>query len=420
MSVNKNLPLAEAMRPTSINEIFGQNHLLGKGMPIEVMICSGKFQSMILYGPAGCGKTTLARVLCASDNASFITFSAVFSGVKEIRDAVLSAKSEHQNGKRIFLFIDEIHRFNKSQQDTLLPFVEDGTFVLIGATTENPSFEINQALLSRVRVFVLRTLDHESLLQIIKRVWTKKPLPQEVIDYLIQYADGDGRRLISALEAMVNVPDVTLISITTVAQLLSKQPSKFDKRGNVFYDQISALHKSVRGSHPDAALYWLCRMLDSGVDVHFIARRIIRMSWEDVGLADPRAITIALEAAQTYERLGSPEGELALGIAVVYLSLASKSNAGYYAMLEAQEYVKNHSSFEVPLHLRNAPTTLAKEMGHSSGYRYAHDYPNGFEPEQVYFPKDDQEWYHPKNHGFEAKIAEKIKYFREERKKFSN
>lgn len=416
-------PLAEAMRPKSLDEVVGQSHLLGPGKALRLAFESGDLQSMILWGPPGVGKTTIARLTAQMANREFISLSAVFSGVKDIRAAMEVAERNLAWGKRSILFIDEIHRFNKAQQDGLLPYAESGLVTLIGATTENPSFEVNSALLSRAQVYVLKSLSDEELKELLNRslksgVLGDLTLTPEVEDTLVGYADGDARRLLNFLEqchSAVKACGVSEITATFVQEALSLNTRRFDKGGDNFYDQISALHKSVRGSNPDAALYWFCRMIDGGADPRYLARRIVRMSWEDVGLADPRAMEIANTAVATYERLGSPEGELALAQAVIYLSIAPKSNAGYVAFNKAMSFVKQDKSREVPLHLRNAPTKLMKELGHGHHYRYAHDEPYGYAAAESYLPENMEEphWYKPVKRGLEIKVAEKMAYLRE-------
>ena len=414
-------PLAEALRPRTIGDVIGQSHLLGPGKPLSLVFKSGKPHSMILWGPPGVGKTTLARLTASAFECEFIALSAVLSGVKDIRASIEQAEHYLAGGKHTILFIDEIHRFNKSQQDALLPFVESGLVTLIGATTENPSFEVNSALLSRSQVYVLKALDDAELLQLFararERVLQHLTFDDIAIATLIGYADGDARRFLNLLEqtnTSAATSRVTHISGDFVDNALTLNSRRFDKGGDNFYDQISALHKSVRGSHPDAALYWLCRMLDGGADPQYLLRRIVRMAWEDIGIADPRAIQIANDAAATYERLGSPEGELALGQAVIYLAIAAKSNAGYNAYNRAVAFVKTDKSREVPVHLRNAPTKLMKELGHGHAYRYAHDEPNAYAAGETYLPDGMAEphWYEPVPRGIEAKIAEKLAWLR--------
>ena len=416
-------PLAERMRPKTLDDVVGQQHLLGAGKPLRTAFESGEPHSMILWGPPGVGKTTLARLMADGFNAEFMALSAVLSGVKDIRDAVERATLIRSNsGRRTILFVDEVHRFNKSQQDAFLPHVESGLFTFIGATTENPSFEVNNALLSRAAVYVLKALDDTDLKTLITRALEKElhglSVSPEAQDMLVMSADGDARRLLNNLEiaaqAALAAGEQT-VDIHRLRETLGDVMRRFDNKGDNFYDQISALHKSVRGSNPDAALYWLARMLDGGVDPRYLARRIIRMSWEDIGLADPRAIQIANDATTTYERLGSPEGELALAQAVIYLSVAAKSNAGYTAYNQARAFVRKDKSRDVPIHLRNAPTKLMKELGYGHEYRYAHDEPNAYAAGETYFPDDmpEMRWYRPTPYGLEKKIGEKLDWLAE-------
>ncbi len=414
-------PLAEALRPKTLDDVIGQHHLLGPGRPLRLAFESGQPHSMILWGPPGVGKTTLARLTANAYECEFIALSAVFSGVKDIRAAMEQAQHNLDLGKHTILFVDEIHRFNKSQQDALLPYAESGLVTLIGATTENPSFEVNSALLSRSQVYVLHSFDDAELRQLVDkaraRVLTHLEFDQAAIDTLIGYADGDGRRLLNLLEqtsTAANAAKTKQITPEFIQNALTLNARRFDKGGDNFYDQISALHKSVRGSNPDAALYWLCRMLDGGADAKYLSRRIVRMAWEDIGLADPRAMQMANDAAATFERLGSPEGELALGQAVIYLAIAAKSNAGYNAFNQAMAFVKKDKSREVPVHLRNAPTKLMKELGYGHEYRYAHDEPHAYAAGETYFPDDMREpgWYQPVPRGLESKIADKMTFLR--------
>ena len=431
-------PLAERLRPQTLDEVIGQSHLLGPGKPLRLAFESKKLHSMILWGPPGVGKTTIARLTALAFEADFIALSAVLSGVKDIRDAITQAEQTLQrNGRHTILFVDEVHRFNKSQQDAFLPFVEQGLVTFIGATTENPSFELNNALLSRAQVYVLQPLSEaemevlfdRALASFVGRVSTRhvglKPdlqeerlsFSQEAKERIIGYADGDARRLLNVLEQLQTAAVAAKLNNIDVAFLdntLAQKLRRFDKGGEAFYDQISALHKSVRGSNPDAALYWLVRMLDGGADPRYLARRIVRMAWEDIGLADPRAIQLTMDAAQTYERLGSPEGELALAQAVLYMAVAAKSNAGYVAYNAARAFVSQDGSREVPLHLRNAPTKLMKQLDYGKDYRYAHDEAEGYAAGEDYFPDGMPEvsFYEPTERGLEAKIAEKLAHLR--------
>jgi putative ATPase len=416
-------PLAERLRPGHIDEIVGQTHLLGPGRPLRLAFESGKLHSMILWGPPGVGKTTLARLMATAFDAEFVPLSAVLSGVKDIRDAIAQAQHTlQQSGRHTILFVDEVHRFNKSQQDAFLPFVEQGLVTFIGATTENPSFEVISALLSRAQVYVLQALSGAELTRLFERA-QQLALPdlefdEAVSERIVGYADGDARRLLNVLEQLQTAAlaaHMTRIDADFLDNTLAQNLRRFDKGGEAFYDQISALHKSVRGSNPDAALYWLVRMLDGGADPRYLSRRIVRMAWEDIGLADPRAIQLTLNAAQTFEQLGSPEGELALAQAVLYLAAAAKSNAGYVAYNAARALVAQDGSRPVPLHLRNAPTKLMKQLDYGKDYRYAHNEAEGYAAGENYFPEGLPEvsFYQPVERGLEAKIAEKLAHLRE-------
>ena len=415
-------PLAEQLRPQTPDEVIGQQHLLGAGKPLRLPFESGQPHSMILWGPPGVGKTTLARMMATQFQCEFIALSAVFSGIKEVREAVAQAEMWRGQGRRTILFVDEIHRFNKSQQDGFLPFVESGLLTFIGATTENPSFEVNSALLSRASVYVLKSLDDAEMGQLFDRACAQAladlSFDAAARERLIGLADGDARRLLNLLEQVrtaAHTSGVAVVDGEFIEKTMAQSLRRFDKGGDAFYDQISALHKSVRGSNPDAALYWLTRMLDGGADPRYLARRIIRMAWEDIGLADPRAMQIANDAAATFERLGSPEGELALGQAVIYLAVAAKSNAGYNAYNAARAFVAKDGSRPVPVHLRNAPTKLMKELGYGHAYRYAHDEPEAYAAGETYLPDGMAEpgWYEPTPRGLESKIGEKLAHLRE-------
>ena len=408
------VPLAERLRPRTLDEVIGQQHLLGPGQPLRVAFESGRLHSMILWGPPGVGKTTLARLMAGAVDAEFVVLSAVLAGVKDIREAVLHAQAARAHGRRTIVFVDEVHRFNKSQQDAFLPHVESGLFTFIGATTENPSFEVNSALLSRASVHVLRALEAADLEKLVDRAEALPDAPRltpKARQRLIGYADGDARRLLNAFENLVvHAEPGGEVDEKLLEQALGEQMRRYDKGGDHFYDTISALHKSIRGSDPDAALYWLARMLDGGADPRYMARRMVRMASEDIGNADPRALRMTLDAAETYERLGTPEGELALAQAVVYLAVAPKSNAVYKAWNAVREDVKREGTLPVPAHLRNAPTKLMKSLGHGAEYRYAHDEEGAFAAGESYWPdgKPAQAYYQPAPRGLELRIGEKL------------
>ncbi|HSW94295.1 MAG TPA: replication-associated recombination protein A [Gammaproteobacteria bacterium] len=432
-SKNEFQPLASRMRPVSLDQFVGQSHLLGLGKPLRLALEQGVLHSMIFWGPPGTGKTTLARLMAERMHARFEKLSAVFSGVKDIRAVVDEAKRARETSKQAtILFVDEVHRFNKSQQDAFLPYVEDGTLILIGATTENPSFELNNALLSRTRVYVLKRLSEDELLTVIEKTVQDEErglghlqidFPKELQKILAEAADGDARQALNMLEVLADFSDnqngKRVITKELLAEVLQQNVRRFDKGGEAFYDQISALHKSVRGSSPDATLYWFARMLDGGCDPLYIARRVVRMASEDIGIADPRALEIALNACHVYERLGSPEGELAIAEALVYLAVAPKSNAVYVAFNQAMRDAKQFGSLEVPLHLRNAPTKLMKNLGYGKAYRYAHDEPDAYAAGENYFPDEmgTRQYYFPTPRGLEIKIAEKLALLREKDRK---
>jgi putative ATPase len=413
-------PLADRMRPHKLDQVFGQSHLLAPGKPLRQAIESNKLHSMIFWGPPGTGKTTIARLIAEYSDARFITLSAVLAGVKDIRDAIEQAR---QFQGPTVLFIDEVHRFNKAQQDAFLPHIEDGTILFVGATTENPSFELNNALLSRTRTYVLKPIQAEDIEHVIRRALEDREqglgeldlsIDADACTLLAQVADGDARRALTYLEIISDLAEDSQINTTLVGEIAQQGPRRFDKGGDVFYEQISALHKSVRGSDPDAALYWFCRMIDGGCDPKYIARRVVRMAIEDIGIADPRGLELCLNGWQTFERLGSPEGELAIAQGIVYLACAAKSNALYSAYKEAMQDARDSGSLEVPMHLRNAPTRFMEEQGYGDDYRYAHDEADAFAPGETYFPEAllDRQYYHPVQRGLEIKIAEKLERLR--------
>ena len=414
-------PLADRLRPQTLAEFVGQTHLLGPGRPLGEAVAAGRLHSMVLWGPPGTGKTTLARMMASAADADFLTLSAVMSGVKDIREAAAAGRNSRDQGRQTLLFVDEVHRFNKSQQDAFLPYIEDGTLLFIGATTENPSFELNNALLSRVRVYVLRSLEAEAIGGLIDRAMADSDrglgsrgltLQADAREAIAELADGDARTALSLLEVAADLAgDAGLVDRTVIREAAAGGRARFDKGGDAFYDQISALHKSVRGSAPDAALYWFARMLEGGCDPLYIARRVVRMASEDIGNADPRGLQVAMDAWQAQERLGSPEGELAVAQAIVYLASVPKSNAVYQAFNAAIQDARAHGSLEVPVHLRNAPTKLMKELGYGHAYRYAHDEPDAYAAGETYLPADlaDQRYYQPVERGLEQRIAARLR-----------
>ncbi len=414
-------PLADRMRPRKLDEVFGQSHLLAPGKPLRQAIESNKLHSMIFWGPPGTGKTTIARLIAEYSDARFLTLSAVLAGVKDIREAIEQAR---QFQGLTVLFIDEVHRFNKAQQDAFLPHIEDGTILFVGATTENPSFELNNALLSRTRTYVLKAISTEDIERVIRHALSDQDkglgelglqIDEDALQLLAHAADGDARRALTYLEIISDLAEDSSIGVDLVAEIAQQGPRRFDKGGDLFYEQISALHKSVRGSDPDAALYWFCRMIDGGCDPLYIARRVVRMAVEDIGIADPRGLELCLNGWQTYERLGSPEGELAIAQAVIYLACAAKSNAVYKAYGQAMKDARESGNLEVPMHLRNAPTRFMQEQGYGEGYRYAHDENDGFAAGENYLPEPlaGSRYYHPVERGLEIRIAEKLRRLRD-------